>query len=237
MIDVGRIEQFLNESLIEATGLPAAEALRAFHLQEHEAILAGNRQSGVGPSYEHVVDGHRGRALEQAKGFIATVYDWRTLAAARAVQILREMSPVDSGKYRAGHTIYLDNAPVGVRPPAVIRPEQSVLVSNPVPYARRIEVGKRSDGSAFVLQVPPKIYWRAVTRLRREFAGVLEVHQTFVEIHGGYRIKGKLTGRYLVRQTRKKRSALGAAGTQMSRKRYPKAGEAMRYPALYFRQL
>ena len=85
-------------------------------------------------------------------------------------------SPVVSGAYRRGHTLYVDGTevPIGgdIRPSA---DAEEYVFLNPVPYARKIEVGKTKAGRAFVIQVPNHIYERTAKDARARFGNQAKI--------------------------------------------------------------
>lgn len=87
-----------------------------------------------------------------------------------ALLTLREMSPVGSvddehpGLYRDSHTVFIDGRVV--KDAAGWRPGQQINISNPVPYARKIEVGHMK------VNVPPHVYERAAPIIAARFPAV-----------------------------------------------------------------
>lgn len=130
-----------------------------------------------------------GNPIEQVQLPGPIVYHYRQRAhelsaiVAAAIRSLQEASPVVSGTYRDNHWLYVDGAPVTASPdePAIAaalkdaRPGAIVMVANPVPYSRRLEVGVTQSGRAFVVQVPPRIYDRVGKQLQDRYAGVVRI--------------------------------------------------------------
>lgn len=95
-----------------------------------------------------------------------------------ALKELRAASPVVTGEYRHRHTLYIDGVPVDPSGDDAgfidsvlrrARPDAEIMIANPVPYARRLEIGVTKSGRAFVVQVPPRIYDRVGARLAERF--------------------------------------------------------------------
>jgi hypothetical protein len=61
---------------------------------------------------------------------------------------------------------------------------REVVISNPVPYARKIEIGKTRSGRPFVIQVPPRIYERAAMALRSKYRNVASIRFTYMASAG-----------------------------------------------------
>lgn len=106
-----------------------------------------------------------------------------------ALDELRRASPVDSGEYVRSHTLFIDGAAVEVFPPGYPKFTE-VMISNPVPYARKLEVGKTESGRAFVIQVEPHIYERVVDNvLKPRYGNVAKISFGFASLPDAYRLK------------------------------------------------
>ncbi|MGE0719799.1 MAG: hypothetical protein AB7P02_30425, partial [Alphaproteobacteria bacterium] len=100
-------------------------------------------------------------------GVIVYEYDRFPLVAAGALDILREESPVKDGDYRDGHVFFLNGTQVADL--AGYRAGDEISISNLVPYARKIEVGRirfRAPGG--------EVYRRALPRVRRAFGALAD---------------------------------------------------------------
>lgn len=150
------------------------------------------------------------------------VYRYRYLreAVVFALAALRKASPVVSGAYRNSHRVFIDGIPVdGV--PAQINPGSTIMISNLVPYARRLEVGKTQSGRAFVIQVPPHIYERVTAQVRARFGNVGKVTMGYANIPNAHVIKGRLPGWYI-------------ASNGRPRRRRQSTGQPVPAPAMFF---
>ena len=136
-----------------------------------------------------------------------------------ALEELRKASPVVSGDYRNGHVLFVDGVPVsGV--PAQLKAGQDLMISNPVPYARRLEVGLTTSGRPFVIQVPPRIYERVLKGiLIPRYRNVARLSLDYAEIPPAYVIKGRLPSHYI-------------AKGGIRRKRRQEVGKPVRAPAI-----
>ncbi|MCW5695780.1 MAG: hypothetical protein KIS96_03485 [Bauldia sp.] len=134
------------------------------------------------------------------------VYRYRYLreAVVFALSALRKASPVVSGAYRNSHRVFVDGIPVdGV--PAQITPGSTIMISNLVPYARRLEVGKTQSGRAFVIQVPPHIYQRVTDQVRARFRNIGSITSGYATVPPAYVIKGRLPSHYIASNGRRRR--------------------------------
>jgi len=220
------LERTLQLTLDDAAGRPAAQALAEAHLAAHREVLTQSRQrEPVEPDFVHAVDGQRGKPLDQATREIVTLYDYRKEVALAGLAMLRQTSPVDSGAYRDSHSAFVNGAAVEALP--ALKPGDRLLLSNPVVYARRIEIGRTKSGRAFVMKVQPRIYERSAARLRAIYRNVAKITFGYVDLQGAYVTKGKLASHYGTGVSKKR-----GGGTRI-REREQKAGTAIRYPAIF----
>jgi hypothetical protein len=150
----------------------------------HAQIMADvTAESGFPPQWEAYANTRGNTNLNSVilPGPIVYLYHYTTEVIEQALTLLQRLSPVRSGLYAKSHTIYVNGSPVG-RAPKVLTEE--VIISNPVPYARKIEVGKTRSGRSFVIQVPPRIYERAAKALRSRYRQVAKIEYTFANVEG-----------------------------------------------------
>lgn len=107
-----------------------------------------------------------------------------TEVVAFALETLREKSPVGTapqdphpGLYRASHMLFVNgrNVPdaTGWTPPATIH------ISNPVPYARKIEIGHMR------MSVPPNVYEQAQQVVAARYGNQVNVKFVFMPVRFG----------------------------------------------------
>lgn len=154
------IEQTLT-AMVRAELAPEAQgkAIAAYARSQLAVAEEKNRRAlGRTPAHTVTVDGRRGAALETVKphgGRI--VFAFEALTGGIIEWILAELvrrSPEKSGEYKRGHRVLADGVEISGAVPAA----QEYVITNIVPYARRLEVGKTRAGRAFVIQVRPRIY-------------------------------------------------------------------------------
>lgn len=224
---------------------PAAQQQRiaAFARQR----LAGAQQSnkaalGKVPPHVQLVDGSLGGQLERVRpegGRIEFRFEIDMLrdVLVFALQELRSGSPVISGDYRNGFSVYVNGEAVeGV--PEAFSDGDEIAISNPVPYARRIEVGMTKSGRSFVMQIKPRFIERIAKRvLIPRFGKFVKIEFNYWNVPDAHIIKGKLASHYqttgyggLGRRSKK-------GGTLHWRKRRQKVGEAVQAPAIFFTPL
>ena len=135
------VEQALALNLADISPPESGRVLAAAHLEAHDQVVGdAGRRSVAEPDFVEVVDGHVGAPLASAEVQIVTLYDYRLEAALWAIERLEANSPVVSGLYRRSHTLFVNGTPAGaVR--RLVSASAEVMVTNLVPYARRLEVG------------------------------------------------------------------------------------------------
>lgn len=97
-------------------------------------------------------------------------------ATAKAFDLIRDRSPVDTGEYVRSHTIMVNGRPVASWP-VPLRADDDVLIRPDVPYAQFLEEGRSP-------QAPDGVYETVVATLDREYPG-LAVSLTYDEESDG----------------------------------------------------
>jgi hypothetical protein len=139
--------------------------------------------SGFEPQWEAYANRPGNTNLESVilPGPIVYRYRYLTEVIEVALTTLQRLSPVRSGLYAKSHTIYVHGQPVGRAPKQIT---EEVIISNPVPYARKIEVGKTRSGRPFVIQVPNRIYERTAKALRARYRKQAKVSYEYITVAG-----------------------------------------------------
>lgn len=166
-------------------------AAAAFARQGIDEIKAHNRTIlGRVPPLRVWVDGREGASLESVNpngGSIIGEFDLIEGVLRWIADELVKRSPVVSGAYRDGHTLFADGqeVPVGGQIPQA----EEYVFTNPVPYARKLEVGKTKTGRAFVMQVPNRIYERTAKDARQRLGNSADIRFAFRQFTGAYRLR------------------------------------------------
>lgn len=137
------------------------------------------------------VNGRRGAPIEAVKvpgGNILVDFnvDLRVEVARWILETLRRTSPVLSGRYREAHALYLDGVETRVVPD-MISAGAEIMISNPLPYHRRLEIGRTESGRPFVVQTEDRLYERTVRYVKARFGGAVTIAYTFRAVGGGTR--------------------------------------------------
>lgn len=171
---------------VDASSLlpPAARSkLLADHARRaRDALIAQGRAA---PSYLTYVDGRQGAAEETVRpdGAIRYVFSTTARAAAFALAYAEGASPVLSGQFRRSWVVVVNGSRWG-RELATIPPGAVVHIVNTSPYARRLEVGKRTKpGLGF------KLVEKARQQTRTRFPS-LTVNRVFLAWNDAWVLKG-----------------------------------------------
>ncbi len=211
----------------------------------HARIMTNAAGAGVVPDFVAYANNPGNDNLESVKlpGPIVYRYDYRRRIVTEALAELRRRSPRDSGKYAESHTLFLNGTPVTALP-LRLAPTDEIWIANPVPYARRLEIGKTKSGRDFVVNAAAKIYERTVkapVNLRGRYKSLASIEFDYVTIPGAWIIKGKLSPTYKTGKIRKRVSKKMAAGDAVGQLRTVKRqqarhiGQPVRAPAIIIR--
>lgn len=132
-------------------------------------------------SFTRTVDGKVG-ALEEAvkpDGVIIYVYQRLDEVVAFALETLQKLSPVHSGRYRAGHIILVNGHSVEEMPS--LKPSDDVAISNVVPYARKIEMGMMT----MLVSGTDHVYQQAEQIVNARFGNLVKTRFTYRNLSGG----------------------------------------------------
>lgn len=212
------------------SGPETSKALASAWRGAHEDVLRDAQgRSGTVPAFDVAVDQKRGKPVETAEKIIVSVYDYRREIVDFIVEALIKASPKKTGAYINAHTVFVNGEPVGQKCPA-LKESDTVFVANPLPYARRIEIGRTRAGRTFTIVVPNRIYERvAKSTVKPLYRSIAEVSFRYVDLSGSYVTKGKLGPTYMVEGQH-----LGVGpGKGITRKRRQKAGTPVSFPAIF----
>lgn len=172
-------------------------AIASFARNEIAKGDAINRRAlGYVPPKEITVDGRRDAPLETVKvngGFIVVEWELFTSALLWIGTELQKRSPVRSGDYVRSHLLFAD----GVEIPLTANPKaaEEYVFLNPIPYARKIEIGKTKSGRNFVIQVPNRIYEKVARDARSRFGNSADIKFTYRAPVGAYKLRRVPRGR------------------------------------------
>lgn len=211
----------------------AKALLIAVAREGHRRIMADQAARGSVPSFEAYAN-RPGRPIEQVILPGPIVYLYR-LELRRLVEFildeLRKASPVVSGDYVRGHTLFV-NGVAQDHVPVDLSPSDELYIANPVPYARRIEVGRTKSGRSFVMQVPPRIYERVAKQLViSKFRDQAKITFGYVTLIDAVTVTGGLQKRTPYYGTGK----IGPRGGGRRVKRRQRVGSKVPSPAIFIK--
>lgn len=194
----------------------ATNGLAEFAKQANAAVMAFEpRPAG----FIRTVDGITGAPEEAVKSNGVIVYEYQRLEVAvlAAMDVLRQVSPVESGAYRDAHTIYV-NGEAQLQTLPTMTVEDDVAIMNLEPYARKIEVGHMT----MKVSGTSHVYQHAQQVIAGRFGNQVKVTFEMREAPGGgYVLKGSFA-RGVGPQARRRLAKDTRAGAQLT------------YPALVF---
>lgn len=154
-----------------------------------EADEINRRKLGRVPTKHVTVDGRPDARLSSVKPNGVIIAEWELF-----VEVLqwigtelRKRSPVTSGDYVRSHLLFADGNEI----PLTSQPEPATeyVFLNPVPYARKIEIGKTKSGRNFVIQVPNRIYEGVARDAKGRFGNQASIRFTYQDPVGAYRLR------------------------------------------------
>jgi hypothetical protein len=193
----------------------------------HARIMATAEAQVLQPYWEAYANTPGNSNLESVQLPGPIVYNYRYLLdlIQFALDELRRQSPHVSGDYVRSHTVFVNDQPVNENAIPAIRTGDRIFIANPVPYARRLEVGRRGlTGEPFLIQVPNRIYQRVTDMTKQQARGRANVYMGYVDL-------GAWTLRY-----DQKTLVKTSQGYRHSARQRPDrlAGTAVPSPAIFF---
>lgn len=189
---MARPQAFERELKLATAGLePAAIAgeLAAFAKRS----LAAAQQAGEAPErYVRIVNGRIGAPEESVipPGPIIYDFNWLAEVVEYGLAFAAARSPVRSGRYKRAWFAMVNGQRAGNL--TEIPGDAEVIITNDVPYARKIEVGHMK------MQVPPGIVEDTRQAIMRRFGNIVVVERKFVELAGAYVLRrGRRRGQRL----------------------------------------
>ena len=181
-------------------------------------------RAGVIPEFEAYANQPGNSNLESVRLPGPIVYKYRYIReiVLAAMKALEDASPVDSGAYRKAHTLFIDGAPSALG--AVIRRGQEIMISNPLPYARRLEIAKTESGRDFLVSVPNRIYERVAKQMQQRYRNAAKMSFGYVSLPNAHVIRGGLGASYSI-------------GGGRRRKRRQSVGSSVQAPAIFIASL
>ncbi len=195
----------------------------------HARIMAEQaRRAGVIPEWTAYANQEGNSNLDSVRlpGPIVFRYRYLREIVIHAINRLEFWSPVDSGLYKKSHTLYVNGIASPLDTP--IKPGDEVYIANPVPYARRLEVGKTQTGRNFLVSVPNRIYERVAKQdLIPRYRNAAGISVIYVQLPDAWTIKGRLPSHYPIGG-----GASPAPPGAKLRRRRQNIGEKVRAPAI-----
>lgn len=178
----------------------AARALlaRTAEAERRRVVAEQTARAGIAPTLATVVDGRRGAdpASVRPDGYILLEWGYVREVAMAALEALRAAALRQSGDWERSLATLADG--VQVEPGAIPHMAREVLIVAPLPYARRLEIGKTKRGDPFVLDDDDyRLLERTHQRMRRIYSRVAAIDFTYAALEGAHQItnRGARAGR------------------------------------------
>lgn len=222
-------------SIVAYTKMIGEESRAQVQREAERVVKEVRAASGIAPAYrvniggnnKGVYDGDLPRFVLRNNDGIELYFDHRREVARGTMDWLRRLSPVDSGEYQNSFEVFVNGQeqPDLAAALPMIKPGVTLQIINVTPYARRLEVGKRADGSPFVLQTPPGIVERAGGRQSAaQYKRLADIFFTYRDIDDPWILGGSQIGTSYINNLGKKTKRRAWADRR--------AGEPVRYPAV-----
>jgi hypothetical protein len=142
------------------------------------------RRSDRPSSWEQWIDGVKGAPIEHIRfnGIAYLQFSYLREIVEETLTLLRGRSPVREGDYQMGHVALLDD--LEVYQGGGIRPDSTVIITNRMVYARRIENGRRKNGQPWSAKAPFGVYKPVAAYIGRKWARFAKVEFTFRPFSG-----------------------------------------------------
>ena len=192
MFDDAALRGFMNTLTVNTTQLNAKAAvalLAQTAAAARDRVLAEQTaRAGIAPTYRQVVDGIEGAPLSAVKPDGVIVFAWSYVREVilDTVGALVARAPQRSGAYVKSIRIIADGAFVELD--AIPANVAEVLIAPSVAYARRLEIGKRKDGSPFVVLVKPHIVEEVAATAAKLYGSLAAIDFVYVELVGGHKL-------------------------------------------------
>jgi len=164
-----------------ATADEVRKQIAAFAKREHGKILSAEPRP---QSFTRFVDGVEGAREDAVRlnGVIHYIYHRLEEVARDAIEVLKARSPlgpVERGHYRDLHTMFLNGQPVTDLDGW--KPGDEVFIANPMPYARKIEIGLMR------MRVPgtDQVYLEAVRMMRSTHGRLVDIRFAYRNLRSG----------------------------------------------------
>lgn len=181
--------------------------------------------AGSAPDVLIETDGHTSSTEDSVKpfGVIAYRFTYMSEIVIYAMTLARELSPVDSGKFKNSWFAMINFAHVDVMN---IPAGATVMITNTQPYLRKIHQGSKG----FEKYVPPGIVEKVRQQVLRVYRKNVEVGIQFVTLQNGYVLQGHAPT--VAAKANSRSSAFRAGRSHLQRRQDTRKGQLMTYPTL-----
>lgn len=190
MFDAEKFRGFINTLTVNTRGLTdeaaVAALVRTAEVAKDRVIAAA---PGHPPTYRQIVDNVEAAPLEAVRpdGVIVFAWSYASDVVANVYELLVQRSPRVTGEYIAGIILLVDGEEYDDE--EIPSEATDIRIVASVPYARRLEVGKRKDGTPFVVQVEPHIVEETAYVARSLYGDLARFDFGYTDLNNPYQIK------------------------------------------------
>ena len=180
---------FIANLTVNVAGL-TEEAAKSLMVRTATAAKERVQRGTPSPSdYRQIVDGREGAPLTavRADGTIIFAWSYAGEVVKRIYELMVAKAPRLKGQYIRGLLVMADGRETA--PTAIPAGAAAYHVVASVPYARRLEVGKRRNGRPFVIQVPMHNVEATAIEARKLFGTLADISYTYVDLAGAHQLR------------------------------------------------
>jgi hypothetical protein len=188
MFDRKALAAFSSQIRVGAGGFDRdsqAQLRQAARAERDRVLREQSQRAGIAPTDLAIADGRRGAPIDAAQRMVIIEYNYMREVVQETLRALIARSPRVSGDYQRGFQMLIGGSQADSI--AAIRHDTpEVIIVNTSPYARRLEVGRRSDGKPFVIQVPPRIVEEVAQVAASRFGNMARLAFSYFDLDAGY---------------------------------------------------
>ena len=197
MIGAQQLQAFQRTIASASSAIASQSAANLAQTAKNErarVIAEQSARAKIAPTDLIIADGVRNAPIDSAKNVVVIEYRYMREIVKEALDRLRIRSPVASGRYANSFEVSADGRQIEdwSRIPYEVA---EVLIVNTTPYARRLEVGKKKDGTPFVVQVAPHIVESVALFMGLKWQQIAIIKHTYIDLAGAPVILSKISRR------------------------------------------
>jgi hypothetical protein len=169
---------------VSVSGLEPAQIAKVLADFARKGLAEALEDGSGSPRYKTIVNGRVGASEDTVSppGPIVYQFDWLLGVKAYALSFLEQRAPIESGHYRRSFVAMANGRVLGPDDEPPIGAE--LIITNPVPYSRKIEVGAMRR-----MRVPPGVFEAARQGINRRYGNLVKCELQYLALPGAWRLK------------------------------------------------